>query len=204
MHQWDRARWRGILYLFSGQLDEPALMALGFSDRGAAQLIFEEWIDRFGRVDKDEQLRIAVITGVNKSYPSRYRVIVGSKLDLANVTDLAKHFVLTARVQQMDPTDSRNLDGFLTRYSRLRRYFLAPAYLPEPPESPAVFYKLCIGKRGLTVRPAWQIAENDPDAFGLAADDDPIVPEGVANPPFVPVLERIRKSGKRFQDFPSR
>ena len=51
-------------------------------------------------------------------------------------------------------------------------------------------------KRKFDMRQAWQIGENDPEIVVLHKDDEPIVPEGVTNPPVNTVLRRIRSSGQ--------
>jgi hypothetical protein len=45
----------------------------------------------------------------------------------------------------------------------------------------------------LVVRPAWQVGENDPDMVGLSRENDPIIPEGIADPPIYAALKRIRQ-----------
>ena len=49
-----------------------------------------------------------------------------------------------------------------------------------------------IAKRQLYIREAWQIGENDSDIVALREDDEPIVPEGVIDPPVNKALRQIR------------
>jgi hypothetical protein len=190
---WDKAGWRGVAYLIAGDLDAPPLMALVFSDSEAARGIFQEWRDTLGKVDKDDLLRVAVITGIHRENPHRYRVVIGSNRVFPRGGVRPTLIMHASRINQMDPQDSRNLDGFVMRFNRLGRFFFAPAYFPESARSPEVYYDLSIGKRMLHVRPAWQIGENDPDIVALEADDDPIIPRNVATAPVIRALERIRK-----------
>ncbi len=55
--------------------------------------------------------------------------------------------------------------------------------------------QFALAKRQLDIREAWQIGENDPDLVALSEDDDPIVPEGVTNPPVNKALMRKRSFG---------
>lgn len=189
---WDRASWRAALYLMSGELDKPPILGLVFSDCEAARSIFSELRGKLGRVDAEEQLRVSIITGIRGDYPSWYRVVIGSNPEFPESDGTPKHFVITSRVLQMEPESSRNLDSFLTRFERLGRYFIAPACFRESGDQPDVFYDLCIGKRELVVRPAWQIGEHDPDRVAIWPDDRPMIPPEIKNPPVTSVLERKR------------
>lgn len=55
--------------------------------------------------------------------------------------------------------------------------------------------QFALAKRQLDIREAWQIGENDPDLVALDEDDDPIVPEGVTDPPVNKALMQKRSSG---------
>src|SRR5262245_20176478 len=39
-----------------------------------------------------------------------------------------------------------------------------------------------ISKRQLSIRPAWQIGEHDPDIMAIQQDSDPIIPDEIENP----------------------
>lgn len=191
---WDEAGWRGVLYLVPVDLDELPIMALAFSDSRPAREIFEEWRVKLGEVDTDEQLRVAVITGIHKDNPFRYKVVIGSERVPPEGRGPGSLIIQASRIREMDPQASTNLDNFLVRFRRHGRFFLAPALLPRSPGSPQVFFDLSVGKQRLYVRPAWQVGENDPDMVAIEPDDDPIIPDGVENPPVIRALVRIRKS----------
>lgn len=53
-------------------------------------------------------------------------------------------------------------------------------------------FDLAITKRKLELRRAWQIGPHDPDMSALRDDDDPIVPDDVADPPVREALDCIR------------
>ncbi len=73
---WDRAGWRGVA---SGIL-RPSLPFLGFmfNDRDVAIRIFEEWRAEYGMVDKDEEVRVTLVTGIDRKAPTSYRTVIGS------------------------------------------------------------------------------------------------------------------------------
>lgn len=189
---WDRAGWRGVVYLVPEESNEPPLLALAFSDAGAARTIFTDWRTTLGKVDERDELRISIITGVDKQQPFSYRVVVGTDPNVLKGVS-GRHFVMISRVHQMHPTNSENLDRFMKRFSAEKKYYLFPAHFPEGAASPEVFFDLGIGKRVVRVRPAWQIGLNDPDTVALQSGDDPIVPEGVPHAPVLAALDRVRR-----------
>lgn len=72
----------------------------------------EAWRERFGESDPDNNLRVAIITGINISTPHAYAVIVGPNMDKI-ISSPAKVVGFVARVNVMTPTNSPNLDMFL-------------------------------------------------------------------------------------------
>ena len=90
----------------------------------------------------------------------------------------------------MDPTDSKNLNAFLARFERLGRYMLVPAVFSNEFQQQDFQFDLWIGKRSLRVVPAWKLGRNDPDGVALHPDDDPIIPDGVQDPPVIGLLKR--------------
>lgn len=192
MPLWDKAGWKAVVYLLYPQLDIPPVLALGFTDAEAAQSIFRGWRSKLGEVDKDEQLKISIITGIDRSNPFSYRIVISTNPDLEGQDSSETFFLIVSRRHRMNPRDHKNLDGFLRRYERLGAYILLPAHYVSETEEPKLFRDLWIGKGELTVRPAWQIGEEDPEINTLSEDDDPIIPEVVRDAPVLSALQRIR------------
>jgi hypothetical protein len=69
-----------------------------------------------------------------------------------------------------------------------------PAHFIQPSIPPRLFPELGIGKRQLHVCPAWQLRENDPELCVISPDDDPVIPEGIGEPP---VLRAIQERKNR-------
>ena len=172
---WDRAQWRGtLLACFPGV---PPILAIAFEDGEAGKAIFRAWKDRWGDVDKEEALRVAIITGISKQNPAEYAVVVGP--NLRHIAEEDKKVVMfVSRAQRMSPTTSTNLDNFVEAYRKMKKFFIAPVRISasgEILENPSA--QFAIAKRQLDIREAWQIGENDPDISALHEDDEPIVPE---------------------------
>jgi hypothetical protein len=189
---WDRAGWKAAVYLLFPELDRPPALALGFANAEAAQSIFRSWRKRIGEVDKDEQLKISIITGIDKSNPFSYKITIGTNSNSEEQDSKGKYVFMVSRTHRMDPQNHKNLDGFLKRYERLGVYMLLPAHYASETEQPKLFLDLWIAKSELTVRPAWQIGENDPEINALTEDDDPIIPKGVKNAPVIRTLQKLR------------
>lgn len=185
---WDKATWHATFFGITHP-DDPPLFGLGFREKDAAVAIFSEWRRRLGKVDRNDELRISILTGIDKSNPAAYRVAVTTKPIFKNDQKLT---VIALRSNTMEPRDSRNLDKFLKAYARVGRYALIPAYLIDESKQPELLMEYWIGKTELTVQPAWQVGLNDPDIMALRPDDDPILPPDVNDPPVLRALARIR------------
>jgi len=187
---WERAKSRAMGYAYGPDLQEPPILALAFGNAEAAREIFMGWRSKLGEIDREEQLRLSIITGIDKKHPLSYAVVIGSNPSISKDASF-HHFVNVSRVCRMNPTDSRNLDTFLARFERLGRYMLVPAVLSNDLQQPDFQFDLWIGKQSLRVVPAWQVGKNDPDGVALHPDDDPIIPDGVQDAPVTGLLERM-------------
>lgn len=194
---WDQAGWGGTLYGWSGSA--PPFMGLMFRNMEAASRIFAEWNARFGQADKDDDLRIAIITGVSKANPTHYAVIVGPNIDrIERMPGTSKTFALVSRVNWMSPETTKNLDGFLTEFDKYGAFYLMPVKRPDKPSDVPDFEpKQYLLKGHIHVRPAWKIGENDTDIVALDIDEDPVIPEGITDAPVLKAMARKRnRSGK--------
>jgi hypothetical protein len=186
---WNRAQWRATFFGF-GLEGAPPILGLGFKNRDAAIAIFSDWERRFGEIDKDDDLRISILTGIDKENPATYRIIVGGKMRQPKE---GKRFIVTAsRINTMEPSDSRNLNNFVAAYDKAGRYVLVPAHFNEESRSVELIREHGIGKHEIFVRPMWQVDENDPDIVAVQSDDDPILPNDSEDVPIVRALKRVR------------
>lgn len=189
---WNQAGWGGTLYGWSGSA--PPFMGLMFQNMEAASRIFAEWSTRFGQADKDDDLRIAIITGISKANPTHYAVIVGPNIDRIEKTlGTSKTFVLVSRVNRMSPETNKNLDAFLKEFDKYGAFYLMPVKLPtKPGEVPDLEYRQYLLKGHIHVRPAWQIGEHDYDMVALDVDEDPVIPDGITDAPVLKAMARKR------------
>ncbi|MCY3826107.1 MAG: hypothetical protein OXG10_01825 [Candidatus Dadabacteria bacterium] len=169
---WDQAKWQGMLFYCYAEL--PPILAFIFEDGEAGQAIFRLWKKRWGNEDKNEELRLAVVTGLSKQNPAGYAVSVGPSLRYLN-KHKNKTFMFVSRIRHITPTNSKNLDNFLIAYKKAGAFYLAPAQM-NADEEPTLFPELMIAKKELVIREGWEIGKHDPDRCVLQDGDDPIIP----------------------------
>jgi hypothetical protein len=200
IRKWDAAKWRAVFFMCAPTSVEAPVLGLAFIERDPATAIFEAWRARFGERDPDNNLRIAVITGIRISNPAAYAVIVGPNPDKVRSTPLSDVVALVTRFQVMTPSDPRNLALFLSEFRRKGRYTLVPAHIPNMEAVPSEIPGLGIEKAMLVVRPAWTIGENDPDGCVLDIDDPPVVPPDQGNAPVLKAMEQKARFRQRHKE----
>lgn len=193
---WDKAQWSGLFFMIYPEGQFPPCIGLLFKNREAAMDIFVGWLDRLGKKDEKEELRISIVTGVDKNNPAHYRVHIGTNINTYERIGEQKQFVLVSRINTMTPDSDKNLSMFLKTYEKYGVYCLLPAILKEGQVKPEVVKNLFLFKKSLIVKPAWQIGDNDEDFIVLQPGDEPIIPEDVKNAPVLKALERKQKMNR--------
>jgi hypothetical protein len=126
-------------------------------------------------------------------------MVIGAEVS-AEAAKAAPGGVMTvSRILHMQASTLKNLDTFLEAYRRVGRYFLVPAVFTDRSKPPRLLTQYWIDQTKLDVRPAWQVGEHDPDLVGLSRENDPIIPEGITDPPVNAALKRIREVEARVQ-----
>lgn len=188
---WNKARWRGTAYFFHPSPQAPPILFLTFQEPIAAKLIFKGWRDRLGSVDAEEQLRVSIIRGIDKAAPANYKVVIGSNPRIHEKKPGSTTMVTVNRFQLMEPSSSKNLDLFLEQYNKKKRYIIAPAHFQDTSTMREFILDFGIGKRELHIKQAWEIGRNDLELCAIGEDDDPIIPEGIEDPPVLRALKII-------------
>jgi hypothetical protein len=204
---WDKAKWKAVAYVGSDDPSQPPLLALAFEDEAAAVQIFGDWRRRMKESgEKTDMVRVAILRDVDKSAPHAYTVTIGS--EVSEAAKAAPDGLLAIfRIQHMLPSNSRGLDTFLREYQRVGSYVLAPAVFVDKDKGGTPLRFLAqygILQTKLVVRSAWEVGDNDPDMMALMPENDPIIPEGVTDPPIYAALRRIKaKRGIRSEARPA-
>jgi hypothetical protein len=198
MALWDRARWGGVMYVWSADPDDEPFLSLGFENGDAGRAIFRELIEKLGAEDKQDRLRISIITGVSKAFPDKYAVLVGSNLPNEREFDGAREIVSVSRVHFMQNTNPMNLKIFQERFACTKRFRLLPGQMPSEGRQGVLFNDLVIWKNSIRIAPAWQVGENDPDFAAISPEDDPIIPADVEEAPVLGLLARLERDVPKY------
>ncbi|TXR50450.1 hypothetical protein [Phyllobacterium endophyticum] len=177
---WNGAGWQGMLYGYSTP-DQPPFLGLMFGDEGRGRSIFEEWRKRFGRRDDQDEIRISVVKGIDRSNPFHYRGCICRDNEAISIHEL-RQIVVVSRMTTMTVSDHKNLELFQSNLERRGCYYLVPAFIGANGEH-ILATDHAILKRKFHVREAWRIGRHDIDAMAVRPTDDVVIPEGENNPP---------------------
>lgn len=173
MQLWDRAKWKGFGFMFDPEKQNIGVL-LSFENENAAKKIFDKWIERIGKEDKRELIKITIIKGINKAHPFWYKVMVS--INEKTLAPSLEQLVLTpSRFHLMAPKDSINLDRLIAGFHHFKKYQLLPAIINnsgtiEP------FFEKGIMKASLHIKEAWEIGKDDLESAVIKDDDSPIIP----------------------------
>lgn len=170
---WDKAEWSGTGTFFDPSSGFLGLMIF-YKDIDTGKKIFDNWIERFGRVDSKESIKIDIIKGINKNNPSHYKVHITSKLD----TNVGKTnlFVVASRFNTMTPDDLTNINNFEKFYNQVKRFVILPVKF-DMGKQPEPLFDKAIMKTEISIKYAWEIGENDLERVVIQKDDNPIIPD---------------------------
>ena len=168
LHLWNRAGWTGVAFADWGPSFPPAI-ALMFTDEDAARKIFERWRTRFGEIDKDGDIYIAIIRGISAEHPAHYRVLITSRPPSEDDRSGNRLLTLASRIQTMHAESDANLERFLRAYGHSQAYLLVPAIL-RGEVSPQFLLELSILKRKLSVKTASAVKEHDIEVMAIGPE----------------------------------
>jgi len=165
IHLWNRAGWTGTAFADWGPPYPPAI-ALLFTDADAAKKIFERWRERFGRVDEQDDIYVAIVRGISAKKPAHYRVLITSRLRPEIEFAGGRQLMIASRIQTMHAESDTNLAHFLNAYGPAGAYLLVPAIWRGRGE-PEFLLDLGILKRELSVKAASEVGEHDIEVIAL-------------------------------------
>lgn len=165
LHLWDRAGWTGTAFPYWDPPYLPAI-ALLFNNADAGRKIFERWRERFGRIDEQDEIYLAIVRGIYADNPTHYRVLITSRLESKDELTGSHQLMVACRMNTMHPESNVNLMRFLEAYGKVGRYVLLPAVRKGEGEL-ELLMDLIIFKRRLSVKAASEIGENDIEMVAL-------------------------------------
>jgi hypothetical protein len=188
---WNNAKWQGFGFLFHPK--EGLGIILAYENIDAGVKIFDKWINKFGREDKLDLIRITIVKGIDESNPYWYRVHISANIEANNSSQSSNIFAITSRIQEMNATSPENLNNLLGLFNRLKQYKLYPAKISQSGSDIKPFFEKGILKTTLIVKDAWEIGENDIDRVVIRENDRPIIPDGNTNAPVLKILNQTNQ-----------
>lgn len=184
---WDKAKWTGFGFLFHPQEGLGIIIAYENADAGIK--IFDKWINKFGREDKLDLIRIAIIKGIDESNPCWYRVHISANIETEDLLQSNKLFAVATRIHEMNPDNPKNLNNLINLFNSTNKYKLYPAKISHNGKDIEPFFNKSILKTTLIIKNAWEIGENDLDRAAIKGSDRPIVPVGNTKAPVLEILK---------------
>lgn len=183
---WDGAGWNAMGYLSSP--NTPPCVMIAFKNVEMGRVIFEDLYKEIGKVDKKEDLKISIVTGISKASPYWYRVVLSQ-----NVLNLPETILyqMVSRILEMTPSSSENLDLFRRSLKAAGEFKLAyGASSNDGLSIPNDTFDIAITKKQITIIEAWKVEENDMEAVAIYPDDDLIIPDNVSDIPAHKIQEK--------------
>jgi len=191
---WDKAKWNGFgVFMDSFNPNSPLGLFLAFQDENAGKSIFDKWIQKFGKEDKDDAIKVTIIKGINKNNPFEYRVHITSDIKLDSRNHKERYFTIAARFHTMTPNNFQNMNIIEAYFKQNTRYLLCPAKMSHNGNQvigqPDIFPDNSILKNKIEIKNAWEIGLNDITRCVILEGDSPIIPDNVKNAPILEVLK---------------
>ncbi|MCG6558278.1 hypothetical protein MB818_08710 [Ruegeria sp. 1NDH52C] len=189
LKKWDKAGWIGVaMGTYPGV---TPILGLIFENEGAATSIFQDWRNQCGEEDVDDAIRVAIVRGLTVSDPHGYGLIIGANWQKAK-SQPGEMMVTISRIKHMEHPNPQNLERFIREYQNFGGFLLAPAISVDGFKDVHFVSGVALAKRDLHIRQAWEIGENDPDSTILLPEHEPIIPDGVDDPPVNALMARKR------------
>ncbi|TYB32725.1 MAG: hypothetical protein FXF49_10035 [Flexistipes sinusarabici] len=185
---WEKAKWRGFGFCFHPQEGLGIILAYENIDAGAK--IFDKWINKFGREDKLDLIKITIIKGIDERNPYWYRVHISANIKYKNSLQSSTLVTVASRIHEMNANSPENLNNLLDLFNRLKKYKLYPAKISQNGNDIKPFIEKGILKTTLTIKDAWEIGKNDVDRVVIRENDKPIIPDGNTNAPVFTILNQ--------------
>lgn len=180
---WNTAGWKGTLYASYGP-QVPPVVGLLFTHREAARSIFERWRERFGSVDRKDEIYLSIVRDVSDTNPAHYNVLITSSPTASEARKPGGAMVLS-RFNRMQPDADTNLRRFLADYEKAGVYLLMPAVTEGG--QPQLLSDVAILKRNLVIKSAKDVGLNDIEQCCLGQKAEEHFAESDVEPSFVPL-----------------
>ena len=172
---WDKAEWRGVLYIVDLSFHRPPILGLIFQREEAAEGIFASWRSLVGREDEHERLRISMVEGDIPGQDYGYTVHITASPDYAfqssnqnTAGSEGNRVFFMSRVFRMNPDPgSKNLLNFKNAFARVGKFLLIPVIASTPTITSSSIkprLELGVSKSKIFFRNAKDIGKGDIDS----------------------------------------
>lgn len=182
---WDNAKWKAFGFFSSYEI--PFGLILSFENIDYGKKIFNEWIEKYGRVDNNEEISITIIKGIDINNPYWYKVFISKKI-VKNTMKDGQFISLSSRFHRMEPKNSINLNNLVNGYNTYKKFVLIPAHIDTNFQMTPIV-ELGILKTELKIKNAWEIGIHDFERVVITQDDNPIIPDNITDAPILEVLK---------------
>jgi len=167
---WDKAIWRGAAFLLDPTNEGPPCFLLPFANEKAAIKIFKDWNAFYGKEDKDNEIRIALIEGEIPGESQGYSIHISPNIDrvIERVEKMGTKetslIMSISRIQRANPTDDFKMyNMFKSQFKVHKAYLLAPVIVDEKLGRMKPLIDLGIMKKDIIFKSVDDIDENDID-----------------------------------------
>lgn len=173
LESWDKAVWRGAAFYLDPTNQTPPCLILPYRSEVYAKKIFKDWIAIYGKVDKYDELRVAIIEGDIPGEDKGYTIHISHNLDRAVKRmeqmgmQLDESLIMTiSRLQRANPTDNFKMyNMFKQQYLHHKKYYFMPAVLDEANKNIKPLFEYGIFKYELIFKHVDEIGDNDIDSI---------------------------------------
>lgn len=185
---WNEAKWKGFGPFYHPQIGFG--LFLGFENGVPGKAIFDDWINRFGKEDKNELIKITIVKGTNRNNPFWYRVHITSNIEKEFLKHKERYFGVTARFHEMTPNNSNNLKIIEDALKTTKKFLFCPALISADGSKIEPYFDKSIIKKDIKIKNAWEIGLHDIESSVIKTGDEPLIPENIKD---APVLEILKK-----------
>ena len=196
MEWWEKAKWKGVGFIFDRRMIDPPMLALMFRDVEAGNKIIDEWRDNMA--SGKPGVEVQLIKGIDKEHPSSYRVCIAPVIN-ATEEDAGRFIAVMCRKHTMTPDNTRNMDAFQYLYSRFGKCKIKALAIDESNRfAEPIDMENAIDVSSVVIIDAWRIAAGDYTCNALEWDDDPVIPDSEkSTAPVLEVLKNMREVHER-------
>lgn len=170
---WDDAGWSA----FGNAMfpDGKLVLFLAYKNIAAGKKIFDSWIKKFGKVDKDEVIRVTIIRGIDANHPHYYKIDISKALDFSKMKR-GGNFSLISRGLGVHPESPQNLNNLINAFEFQKKYLLCPASFDPQTGKIELVEDMAILKTELVIKQAWEIGLQDTERSALMGVTNPVIP----------------------------